>query len=157
MRFYGNMRCQAQKGGKHRYYRCRAKQLGYECDQPSVGVEKIDDQVTTILMNLKPPKDWRKGVTEAVSEILGERNLEERLAEIRAIIKRMDTRWDHGFFANEEEYFKQRLEHQQELEQLASIRRENIVIHFCHCQGRPHPAPTYTTPCPSNTSTFSSS
>jgi hypothetical protein len=67
------MRCQAQKGGKHRYYRCRAKQFGYEYDQPGFGVEKIDDQVTTtILMNLKPPKDWRKGVTEAVSETLGE-------------------------------------------------------------------------------------
>jgi hypothetical protein len=33
----------------------------------------------------------------------------------------MDTRWDHGFFASEEEYFQQRLELQQELEQLAPI------------------------------------
>ncbi len=42
---------------------------------------------------MQPPKDWRKGVTQAISEILGERNLEERLGEIRGTIRRMDRRW----------------------------------------------------------------
>jgi hypothetical protein len=112
--------------GKHLYYRCRAKDLGHECDQPGVRVETIDDQVIAILMNLKPPKDWRTGVTEAVSEMLGERNLEERLDEIRAIIKRMDTRWDHGFFVNQEEYIRQRLELQQELEKLTPIPDDDL-------------------------------
>ena len=125
-RLFGKMRCQAQKGGKHRYYRCRAKQLGYECDQPSVKVENIDDQVVNILMNLQPPKDWRKGVTQAISEILGERNLEERLGEIRGTIRRMDRRWDHGFVSSEEEYIAQRLELQQELEQLTPIPDDDL-------------------------------
>ena len=125
-RNYGKMRCQAQKGGLHRYYRCRARELGYECDQPGVPAELIDDQVVAILKNLKPPKDWRKGVTAAVSEMLGERNLEDRLNEIRDIIKRMDTRWDHGFFTNEDDYVQQRLQLQQELEQLTPIPDDDL-------------------------------
>jgi hypothetical protein len=120
-RFYGKMRCQSQLGQSYRYYRCRAKELGYECDQLGVRVEIIDDQVVDILMNLKPPKDWRKGVTKAVSEILGERNLEEHLKEIRDVIDRMDMRWDHGFFTSKEEYIEQRLKLQQELEQLTPV------------------------------------
>jgi DNA invertase Pin-like site-specific DNA recombinase len=125
-RNYGKLRCQAQKGGRNRYYRCRANELGYDCDQPGVRVEDIDGQVVTILKNLKPPKDWRKGVTAAVSEMLGERNLDERLAEIREIIQRMDMRWDHGFFADEEEYIEQRLKLQQELEQLTPIPDDDL-------------------------------
>ena len=42
----------------------------------------IDDQVVSILMQLKPPADWRKGMTAAMGEMLGEQSIEERLAEI---------------------------------------------------------------------------
>ena len=40
--------------------------------------------------NLKAPEAWRRNITHAMSEILGEQNLEERLAEIYEMIKRMD-------------------------------------------------------------------
>lgn len=99
-RNYGKLRCQAQKAGRNRYYRCRANELGYDCDQPGVPVEEIDEQVVAILTSLKPPKDWKRGFTAAVGEMLGERNLDERLHEIQGIIKRMDQRWDYGFFTN---------------------------------------------------------
>ena len=78
----------------------------------------IDEQVIQILKNLKPPKNWRKGLTKAMSEILGERNLEGRIEEIKNIIQRMDTRWDHGFFTSEDDYVQQRIRLQMELEQL---------------------------------------
>jgi hypothetical protein len=100
--------------------------LGYDCDQPGVPVEEIDEQVVTFLKSLKPPKDWRGGVAAAVGEMLGERNLDERLQEIRGIIKGMDQRWDHGFFTNEEEYIEQRLKLQQELEQLTPIPDDDL-------------------------------
>ena len=75
------MRPQSQsKGSKYQYYRCRSKELGYDCEQKSVRVNTIDDQVVNILMQLKPPEEWRKGITKGMSEILGEKNLEERLA-----------------------------------------------------------------------------
>jgi hypothetical protein len=56
-----------------------------------------------------------------VGELLGEKKLEERLEDIRDIIKRMDTRWDHGFFADEQDYLEQRLRLQQETEQLTPV------------------------------------
>ena len=123
---YGKMRCQAQKGGLHRYYRCRAKELGYDCDQLSISAETVDEQVIHILKTLKPPKNWRQGITKAVGQMLGERNLEERLDEIRNIIKRMDKRWDHGFFTTEEEYLEQRIKLQHELEQLTPIPDDDL-------------------------------
>ena len=118
---YGKMRCQSQRGGKHHYYLCRAKELGYTCNQSAVNVEKIDQQVVAALMNLKPPSDWRTGVTQAVGEILGENKLEERIAEIKNTLKRMDIRWDNGFFTSEQEYMEKRVKLQNELEQLSPI------------------------------------
>ncbi len=125
-RHYGKMRPQAQWGGEHRYYRCRANDLGYDCEQKGIPVEIIDDEVVNILMNLKPPEDWHKGITRAMSELLGEQRLEERLTEIRDVIKRMDTRWDHGFFTNEQEYMEQRIKLQLELEQLTPIPMDDL-------------------------------
>ena len=80
------MRAQSRGKNTRRYYRCRAYELGYKCEQRSVRTEVIEDQVVSVLMSLKPPDDWQKGITKAMSDILGEQNLEERLKEIRAFI-----------------------------------------------------------------------
>jgi len=103
------------------YYRCRARDFNYTCEQKAVRVEIIDEQVVTVLMNLKPPKNWRKGITSAMSEMLGEKNLEERTQEIKDVIERMDKRWDHGFITNEDEFMQQRIKLQMELEQLKPV------------------------------------
>jgi len=141
------MRGQAQWGGDHLYYRCRASDLGYECEQKGVVVEVLDEQVVNILMTLKPPKAWRAGITKAMSELLGEKDLEERLDEIRAIIKRMDARWDHGFITDEDEYMQQRIKLQLELEQLTPVPMddleraadilENFKSHWERLEGNP--------------------
>ena len=141
------MRGQAQWGGDHLYYRCRASDLGYECEQKGVVVEVLDEQVVNILMSLKPPKAWRTGITKAMSELLGEKDLEERLDEIRAIIKRMDARWDHGFITDEAEYLQQRIKLQLELEQLTPVPMddleraadllENFQVHWKKLDGNP--------------------
>lgn len=120
-RKYGKMSPKTQSSGKWRYYRCRATDFGYKCKQRGVHAEKIDEQVIAVLMNLKPPKDWRQGITKAMGELIGERNLEERIQEIKHIIQRMDKRWDHGFFTNEEEYIQQRIKLQMELEQMTPV------------------------------------
>ena len=118
---YGKMRAQSRGKNTRRYYRCRAYELGYKCDQKSVRTEVIEDQVVSVLMTLKPPKDWQDGITEAMGDLLGEQDLEARLNEIRGIIKRMDTRWDNGFVTNEQEYVDQRLQLQLDLEQLTPV------------------------------------
>jgi len=118
---YGKMRPQAQRQGLRRYYRCRARELGCECDQQAVSVEKIDAQVVNILMNLTPPEDWRRGITSAMAELLGEQDLDERLEELGNKIQRMDVRWDNGFIHNEQEFIEQRLKLQMEIEQLTPV------------------------------------
>ncbi len=75
---------------------------------------------------LKPPRNWRKGITNAMSDYLGEKNLEERIKEIQTIVNRMDTRWDHGFITNEEEYIQQRIKLQIELEQLTPVADDDL-------------------------------
>ena len=144
---YGKMRSQSQQGGGHRYYRCRARELGYDCQQGGVPVETIDDQVVSVLMQLKPPENWRKRITTAMGELLGEQSIEERLAAIHTTIERMDFRWDHGFIVDETEYLEKRLQLQQELESLTPIPDddleraadllENFTEHWEACDGDP--------------------
>ena len=124
-RQYGKMRPNRVSRG-YRYYRCRARDFGYTCEQRGVRVETIDEQVIAVLENLKPPNDWRKGITKAMSDLLGEKNLEDRMEEIKAIIHRMDARWDHGFITNEDEYVQQRIKLQMELEQLNPVPADEL-------------------------------
>ena len=61
-----------------------------------------------------------------MSELLGERNLEQRIEEIRATIARMDFRWDRGFVTDERDYMDKRLQLQQELEQLMPVADDDL-------------------------------
>ena len=123
---YGKMRAQSRGKNTPRYYRCRAYELGYKCKQRSVRTEIIEDQVVSVLMSLKPPEDWQQGITKAMSDLLGEHDLEERLREIHEIIKRMDKRWDNGFIIDEQEYVEQRLNLQMELENLTPVPNDEL-------------------------------
>lgn len=126
-RNYGKLRPQAQsKGKKYRYYRCRSKELSYDCNQKAMRAEDLEDQVVSMLMQLKPPKEWRKGITKAISDLLGEKNWEERVEEIKEIIRRMDKRWDHGLVMDEQEYLESRIKLQLELEQLKPIADDEL-------------------------------
>ncbi len=118
---YGKMRPQTRKDRGVRFYRCRAYELGYSCPQKGIYAETLDDQVVTILMHLKPPQHWQDTITQSIGEVLGEQNLEKRLAEIREVIQRMDQRWDLGFITDEQDYIRQRLNLQHELEKLTPV------------------------------------
>jgi len=63
-------RAQAQAKGQHTYYRCRARHSGRKCDQGGVQTDTFDQQVVSILMNLKPPENWRQHITRVMSEAL---------------------------------------------------------------------------------------
>ena len=142
---YGKMRAQGK--GHLRYYRCRAKDFQRECNQKGVACAVIEEQVINTLMQLKPPQEWRKHMTQAMSEILGEQNLEGRLAEIKAAIERMDFRWDQGFITDKMDYLEKRVRLQQALEELTPIPEddlaraadmlENFVKHWKACNGDP--------------------
>ncbi|MCB0490684.1 MAG: hypothetical protein KDC99_19580, partial [Cyclobacteriaceae bacterium] len=77
-------------------------------------------------MNLKPPKNWRKDISKTMSQILGEKDLEENIRDIETKIKRMDLRWDNGFITDEQEYVKKRIQLQHELEQLTPVADDEL-------------------------------
>ena len=57
--------------------------------------------------------------------MLGERRLEQQLAEIEQMIERMDLRRDKGFITDKNEYLDKRAPFQQELERLTPT-QENL-------------------------------
>ena len=65
-------------------------------------------------------------MTKAVAELVGNQQLEERLAEIREMIERIDFRWDYGFITDKNTYLEQRVKLQQELEQMTPIPDEEL-------------------------------
>jgi hypothetical protein len=81
-----------------------------------------------LLKNLKPPEDWRERMVEALGELLGDKKLDERIAEIKEVIERMDFRWDHSFIADQDAYLEERIKLQQELEQLTPIPDDDLAL-----------------------------
>lgn len=125
---YGKMRPFPNADGSYLYYRCRARDLGRTCPQKSVRADIVEEQVVEILKTLKPPADWQERMVKAVSQLLGDKKLDERIAEIKAVVERMDFRWDHGFITNEEQYLEERLKLQQELEQLVPVPDDDLAV-----------------------------
>ncbi len=64
----------------------------------------------------------------ALGELLGDQKLEERIAAIKAVIERMDFRWDNGFIDNRDEYMERRVALQRELEQLTPIADDELAL-----------------------------
>ncbi len=123
---YGKLRAHTKSDSEQRYYRCKAGDLGYNCRQPGVRVEVIEEQVLNIVRTLCPPREWRNNIVRSIGELLGEKDLNERLAEIRTRIERMDLRWDHGFITNEDDYLRERLKLQQELESMTPVDTDDL-------------------------------
>ncbi len=118
---YGKMRAQSNNDGENLYYRCRARDFGRTCSQTSTQAEVAENQVIDLLKSLKPPENWRKRMVESLGELLGDKNLDQRIAEIKTVIERMDFRWDHGFVTDKDHYLEERVKLQQELERLSPI------------------------------------
>ncbi len=130
---YGKMRTQASgrthaQADRYAYHICRAKEFGVSCPQVAVRTDFVEQEVIDFLMTLKPPADWRETILKAVSQVIGNKQLEQRMGEIREIIMRMDFRWDNGFIADKNEYVEQRLKLQQELEELTPIPTNEIEL-----------------------------
>ena len=85
-------------------------------------------EVFQLLKTVRPPAEWHQRMVASISELLGDKKLEQRIAEIRNIIERMDFRWDQGFVTDEDKYLEQRVKLQQELEQLTPIPDDELEI-----------------------------
>lgn len=124
-RNYGKLRAQSAGNGS-RYYRCRAHQLGYKCNQKGVHADNLENEVIGIIKHLKPKSTWRTDIRQSFNDILGEDDIDEKTAEIKERMRRMDMRWDNGFIPDEQEYFEQRLKLQYELEELIPIPQDDL-------------------------------
>ncbi|GIL14735.1 MAG: recombinase RecD [Chloroflexota bacterium] len=125
---YGKMRPHTNQQGIYRYYRCRARDFTRECSQTSTRAEALEQQVVAILKTLKPPTDWRDKMVQAMGQLIGDQNLDERIAQIKSIIERMDFRWDNGFITDKDAYLEERIKLQQELEQLTPIPDDELEV-----------------------------
>jgi site-specific DNA recombinase len=145
---FGKCYCwsQHQKSGVYPHYYCKSPNIGYECSQKRVRTEKIDNQVLDVLRNLRLPQNWRDKIIHIVASDMNDNSLEQRLAEIRAAIERIDFRWDQGFFMSKEEYIEKRTLLQVELDTLhpmlvddnlaqAADLLENFGKHLEACEG----------------------
>ncbi len=116
---YGRMRSQATRSG-YLYYRCRAHDYGSD-SHAAASAEIIEQQVVDVLMNLQLPDDACQDIIESLARRIGDQRIDDRIKEIKEVIERMDFRWDQGFITEREVYIEQRLQLQQELEQLTPI------------------------------------
>lgn len=124
---YGKMRPHTMHSN-YRYYRCRARDFVRDCPQRSTAADTLEQQVVAVLKTLKPPADWRERMVQAVGQLIGDQNLEVRIANIKEIIERMDFRWDNGFITDKNAYLEERVKLQHELERLTPIPDDELEI-----------------------------
>ncbi len=99
--------------------------IGIECSQRGVVAQELE-KVRDLIRTMKPPADWKDHAVEAISDLLGNQKLKERVAQTEETIKRMDFRWDNGFIPNQEEYLQKRLGLQQELVRLKPLPMDEL-------------------------------
>lgn len=123
------MRAQKIMSGR-RYYRCSG-QIDWTngCPQKGVNADYIEQQVAGFLSELQMPDEFKESAVNAIGELLGQENLEERIEKIKRIIDRLDFRWDMGFI-QEDEYIKRREELKAELAQLQPIPQDELSEAF---------------------------
>ncbi len=110
------------------YYRCRAHDFGRTCPQKIIRADIVETQVVDALKTLKPPADWRAQMVAAMGQMLGDERLDERVEEIKGIIKRMDFRWDQGFITDRADYLEQRARLQHELERFTPAANDELEV-----------------------------
>ena len=74
---YCNTKMRAQNMNGYRYYRDRARELGYDCNQPGLVADEIEMQVVNLVREMKPPSDWKQRAVEAIGQLLGDQKIKE--------------------------------------------------------------------------------
>jgi hypothetical protein len=85
-----------------------------------VHADRIEEKLGHLLMQLEMPDEWQTRALAAVDDLLNQKQLRERTAQIHKILERLDVRWDLGFI-NKDEYIKKRTELQQEMQSMEPL------------------------------------
>ena len=83
-------------------------------------VDELDEQVVAILSNLTIPDGFRERVETAVPGRVENETTLRTMEEIRAMIERIDLRWDRGYIS-QEEYIEKSEQLEREMEGLHPI------------------------------------
>lgn len=121
----GKLTGQFSASSQKRYYRCRSYTWDIQCSQHLVPAEPIEEEIGYFLMQLELPKEWQEKALAAVDDLLNQKQVHDRIDEIKQIIERLDMRWDMGFM-NKEEYLQKRTQLQEELKGAQPLPRENL-------------------------------
>jgi site-specific DNA recombinase len=124
---WGKMYCRTHPKHKTAYYRCHSQELGYDCCQSGIRTELIDNQVVALMCHLDLSGDDRHHLITAVSQAIGQKDLESRLIEIRQTIERMEFKFEHGFIADTETYLQKRVLLKNELENASHTLIDDIT------------------------------
>jgi site-specific DNA recombinase len=122
----GKMTGQFSPSSQKRYYRCRSYDWDVQCPQRQVQAEPIEEQLGQLLMQLEMPKEWQERALAAVDELLNQKQLRDRIEEIKQIIDRLDMRWDMGFM-KQEVYIQKREELKAQLAELQPIPQDELI------------------------------
>ncbi len=93
------------------YYRC-------EHGHPWVIARVVEQELIDYLLSDRFPDDWKYDGIKIQAIRLGNVQTEKRIQEIKAIIERMDFRWDRGFITDKQDYITKR---QQLSDELAAL------------------------------------
>ncbi len=106
------------KFNTYRYYGCRGGHKLAKADE-------VDAVVVRFLLSGNLVEDWRTKAVTTVYEGIAQKSVEDRVAEIRLTMERMDNRWDAGFFTDKDEYFSKRKQLQELLDELKPLAQDN--------------------------------
>ncbi len=124
---YGRMRAYYHNQREMSFYRCLAHDRGYEkCGQKATRVATIDGQLVAILSQLDIPDGFRERVEEAVQNRVENEASLQRMAEVQAIVERIDFSWEQGFL-DKDEYLEKRRLLQQEMNALRPIDYDELI------------------------------
>ncbi len=106
--------------GRHyvyQYYRCKELHKAAKAGE-------LDQQVIDFLLSEDLADRWRDNTLKVVIEGMETLNTEERIADIKATMSRIDDRWDLGFIVDRNEYIAKRQALQDELDALKPARED---------------------------------
>ncbi len=124
---YGRMHAKYQTSKGYAYYRCIARQRGYDkCCQCAVPVLDIDNQLVEALATLKLPPDYRELIDHAVRSRAENKDAFERIEQVKAKIGRLNFSWQEGYL-EQDIYVEQRRQLEAELQSLRPIDQDNLL------------------------------
>jgi len=121
----GRMRADTA-GNNARYYRCVARQKGFDCSAPQTRVREdvLEEQMTKVVSRLSLPDDWR----ERVLALMGDRDEVEKAKAARARLEEKLRRLRHAYLEVEIDEVYYRKEKGETESRIASLVIPNGVV-----------------------------